>query len=118
MASFTESIAAVEGAIHGSVSREIPWDLVTNFMRFIRESGTEGEWKAAHYIHDKLRGWGANVTMLTPELLISVPREAKLEVAGLGPVRAKTPAFSVSTPGVEAEAIYVPAPKVHRIEDM
>ena len=118
MASFTQSPSAVEQAIHRSVSKDIPWDLVTNFMNFIRESGTDGEWKAAHYIHDKLKGWGANVTMLTPELLISVPREASLEVAGLGPVRAKTPAFSLSTKGVEAEAIYIPAPKVHRIEDM
>jgi hypothetical protein len=56
--------------------------------------------------------------MFTLELLISIPREAKLEVSGLGPVRAKTPVFSISTPGIEADAIYIPAPKAHRIEDM
>src|SRR5258708_5976902 len=108
----------IEQEIRADLSKEIPWELVTTFSSIVRESGTEGEWKAAQYIYDKLKGWGADVTMHTPELLISVPRGAKLSVPGLGSVRAKTPAFSASTTGVEAEVVYVPAKKVEKIEDM
>jgi Peptidase family M28 len=121
MASSTQSLAMVEQEIRDSVTKEVPWDLVTTFLNIVRESGTDGEWKAAHYIYDKLQSFGANVTMHTPELLISVPRGALLEV--LSPdagwrVRAKTPAFSLPTSGVEADVVFLPSPKVERIEDM
>ena len=112
------SSKSAEREIRADLSKEIPWDLVTTFSTIVRESGTEGEWKAAQYIFDKLKGWGVDVTMHTPELLISVPRGAKLEVPGLGSVRAKTPAFSASTAGVEGEVVYIPAKKVEKIEDM
>ncbi len=121
MASLTQSIASVEQEIRNSISKEVPWDLVTTFSKIVRESGTEGEWKAAHYIYDQLKSFGADVTMLKPELLISVPRGARLEVlspAGGGTIRAKTPAFSLPTTGVEADVVFLPAPKVERIEDM
>ncbi len=121
MASLTHSISTVEQEIRKSISKEIPWDLVTTFSKLIRESGTEGEWKAAHYIHDKLQSFGADVTMHTPELLISVPRGARLEVlspSGIGIIRAKTPAFALPTTGVEADVVFLPSPKVERIEDM
>jgi len=117
----TMPTAGVEQQIEAAVSKAAPWDLVTTFLHLIRESGTDGEWKAAQYIYDKLKGWGADVTMHTPELLISVPRGARLEVlspAGLGSLRAKTPAFSVPCPGVEGEGVFMPSPKVQRIEDM
>src|SRR4030088_2823149 len=106
MATTTHSMTSIEHAIRKSITKEIPWDLVTTFSRIIRESGTEGEWKAAQYIYDKLQSFGADVTMHTPELLISVPRGARLEVispTGIGTIRAKTPAFALPTPGVEAE---------------
>lgn len=120
MASLTQSVAGVEQQIRESISRDVPWDLVTTFSKLIRESGTEGEWKAAQYIYDKLKSFGADVTMHTPELLISVPRGAKLQVLsnGGGQIRAKTPAFALPTSGVEADVIFLPSPKVERIEDM
>jgi len=114
-------VSGVEEQIRSTVSKDAPWDLVTTFMRYIRESGTKGEWDAANYIHDKLKSWGCNVTMHAPELLISVPRGARLEIlspAGVGSMRAKTPAFSTACPGVEAEAVFIPSQKVQRIEDM
>src|SRR5215831_15957288 len=110
--------ASAEHEIRADISKDVPWHLVTTFSSIVRESGTEGEWKAAQYIYDKLKGWGADVTMHTPELLISVPRGAKLDVPGLGSIRAKTPAFSASAPGLEAEVVYAPAKKVEKIEDM
>ena len=124
MSAISEPIApSHEREIRADVSKEVPWELVTAFSRIVRESGTEGEWKAARYIYDKLKSWGANVTMLEPELLISLPRGAKLEVIapqGLGAVRAKTPAFSLSTGGnaVEGAVVYVPSVKVEKIDDM
>jgi N-acetylated-alpha-linked acidic dipeptidase len=113
--------SGIEQQICKAVSKEVPWDLVTAFSKIVRESGTVGEWRAAQYIYDNLKDWGANVTMLTPELLISVPRGARLEVLspmGLGSIRAKTPAFSTTNPGVEAETVFIPSPKVQKIEDM
>jgi len=121
MASLTQSMASVEQEIRRSVSRDVPWDLVTTFSKIVRESGTEGEWKAAQYIFDKLKNFGADVTMHTPELLISVPRGARLQVLspnGGSNIRAKVPAFALSTSGVEAEVVFLPSPKVERIEDM
>ena len=69
MSAISEPIASShEREIRADVSKEVPWELVTAFSRIVRESGTEGEWKAARYIYDKLKSWGANVTMLEPEL--------------------------------------------------
>src|SRR5215471_11508058 len=66
-----------EQEIRADLSKEVPWDLVKMFSTTVRESGTEGEWKAARYIFDKLKGWGCDVTMHTPELLIRVARSWK-----------------------------------------
>jgi len=118
----TVAVAPAEAAIRASISKEIPWGLVEFLATTVRESGREGEWRAARHIHDQLKGWGVPITMLEPELLISIPRQARLEVltGGLGALRAKPPAFSRSTTGapVVGDVVYSPVAKVEKIEDM
>lgn len=114
---------SLEREILAGVSQEIPWGLVERFSTLVRESGTEPEWKAARYIADQLRSWGVRVQIYEPELLISLPRKASLEIvspeAGRQ-IRAKTPAFSRSTNGrpVVADVVYVPGARVEKIEEM
>ncbi len=112
-----------EKKLLAEVSEEVPWGLVEHFSTLVRESGTEGERKAAQYIVDKLRSWGVEVNLYEPELLISLPRRARLEI--ISPengrqLRCKTPAFSLSTDGrgVEGEVVYVTARQVEKIEEI
>lgn len=114
---------SAEKEILADVSKEMPWGLVEHFSTLVRESGTEDEWKAARYIVDKLSSWGVEAKLFEPELLISLPRKASLEI--ISPesgkqLRAKTPAFSRSTNGspVSGEVVYVPSGKIEKIEEM
>ena len=69
-----------EGAITASVSLDAPWALVEKFGTLIRDSGGKAERKAIDYIVKQLSKWGVPYTLHEPELLISIPKQAKLEV--------------------------------------
>jgi len=77
---------------------------------FDKTSGTEGEARAASYIAETLESYGVTTHTYTFGAYLSYPMSAGLEIEGLGAIRAKTRAFSESTPagGVTGEVCYVP----------
>jgi len=86
--------------------------LLERFSGLVRESGSRDEWTAARYIAGRLRAWGVPHTLHEPELYLSVPKSASLEVRSPTPrtIRAKTPAFSASTgrKTVRGRVVYIP----------
>lgn len=90
------------------------WKLIEKFSTLVRESGTPDEVAAAEYIAARLKANGVPFEMHEPTIYISVPRKAELQVQSNGSalrVKAKTPAFSLSTNGksVQGDVVYVPA---------
>jgi hypothetical protein len=90
-----------EETVTAAVSLDMPWALVERFSTLVRESGSKAERRGVDYLTKHLSKWGVPHTLHEPELLISLPRRARLEV--LAPERrvlaAKTPAMSLSTDG-------------------
>lgn len=114
---------SVEQELLNDVSREIPWSVVQELAKFVRESGSEAEWQAANYLVDELRKCGVQVKVYEPELYLSAPRRAALSVIStdsVNQIRAKPPAFSQSTNGtpVVGEVVYLPAQNVAKLEDI
>lgn len=91
------------------LSPEVPWALVKRFSTLVRESSSDDEREAAQYIADRLRELGVPHHVYEPELFLSVPISASVEVEGQQ-IRAKTPSFSASTGpgGLSGEIVYVP----------
>jgi hypothetical protein len=102
-----------EGAITGAVSLDAPWALVEKFTTLVRDSGGKAERKAVDYIIKQLSKWGVPHTLHEPELLISIPKRARLDVTSPEARRltAKTPSMSLSTDGKSQRGavVYVPA---------
>ncbi len=75
-----------------------------------KTSGTEGEARAASHILETLKSYGIEAHSYAFDAYLSYPRAASLTVEGLGAIRAKTRAFSQSTPagGAAGEVCYVP----------
>ncbi|HET6781968.1 MAG TPA: M28 family peptidase [bacterium] len=90
-----------EAVIISAVSLDAPWALVERFSSLVRDSGGKAEGKAIDYIVRQLSKWGVPHTLHEPELLISLPKRARLEV--LAPEKrtltSKTPSMSLSTDG-------------------
>jgi hypothetical protein len=100
-----------EETVTASVTLDAPWALVERFSRLVRDSGGPGERRAVDYIRRQLARWGVPHVLYEPELLVSLPRSAGLEV--LAPERrrltAKTPSMSVSTGRwLRGSLVYVP----------
>ncbi|HUU33381.1 MAG TPA: M28 family peptidase [Vicinamibacterales bacterium] len=88
--------------------------LLDTFVHLVRESGTEDERKAAHYIVGRLHALGIPVTVHEPELYISNPVRAELAIAAGGATRllhARPPAMGRATGdvAVEGDVCYVPS---------
>ena len=100
---------AFEERLLNDLSPDVPWALIERFSTLVRESGSEDERRAAEYIAGRLREFGVPHQVYEPELFLSVPVSASLEVEGQR-IRAKTPSFSASTgpQGVTGEVVYVP----------
>ena len=90
-----------EDAVVQAVTIDAPWALVERFSSLVRDSGGKAEGKAIDYIVRQLSRWGVPHTLHEPELLISLPKRARLEV--LTPEKrtltSKTPSMSLSTDG-------------------
>lgn len=101
-----------EEVIASTVSLDAPWALLERFSSLIRDSGSRDERKAVGYIIRQLSKWGVPHTLYEPELLISLPRRARLAVLAPEPraLVAKTPSMSASTNGRWQRGIltYVP----------
>src|SRR3972149_6295754 len=102
-----------ETAVTGSVSLDAPWAMVEKFSTLIRDSGSKPERRAVDYIMKQLSKWGVPHTLHEPELWISLPKKARLEVATpeARALAAKTPSMSLSTNGKfqRGVVVYVPA---------
>jgi len=102
-----------EAAITGAVSLDAPWALVEKFSTLVRDSGSKSERRAVDYIMKQLSKWGVPHTLHEPELLISLPKKARLEVVAPEPraLAAKTPSMSLSTNGKfqRGAVVYVPS---------
>lgn len=100
--------ASLEGILLDELSADAPWALIERFSHLVRESGSEDEREAARYIAEQLQAFGVPHRVYEPELFLSVPVSASVEVNGRR-IRAKTPAFSTSTgaAGLTGEVVYI-----------
>ncbi|MFQ5745010.1 MAG: M28 family peptidase [Acidobacteriota bacterium] len=105
-----------------AIQLEEPWNLVERFTGWVRESGSEDERKAATYIVERLRSFGLEPQIYEPELYLSVPRSATVEVldGGTSELPCKTPAFSASTGdgGVEGELVGIASDRVKTTSEL
>ena len=89
------------------VSLDAPWELVEAFSKQPRWQPKDVN-EGADMIVKRLKAHGVPVTVLEPEIYLSVPFEASVKV-GRKTMRAKPPAYSVSAPkGVKGQLVYVP----------
>ena len=98
-----------ETALLNALDAAEPWALIERFTTLVRESASEDERIAADYIVSRLKAHNIPFKVYQPDLFLSVPIQASLEVDGER-IRAKTPSFSSNTgeEGVTAEVIYLP----------
>jgi len=101
-----------ENPLVQSLSLDEPRALLDRFSTLVRESASRDEWTAARYIAGRLKALGVPHTLHEPDLYLSVPKSATLEVRSPASraIRAKTPAFSLSTgrKTVRGRVVYVP----------
>ena len=113
---------AREKQLLDEVSKELPNAVLERFATLVRESGSEDERIAASFISERLQELGVPYSVHRPPLYLSLPRGASLEVTSPmeREVRAKTPAFSVSTGDewVEGEMVHVPTGYASGIGDI
>ena len=113
---------AREKQLLDEVSKELPNAVLERFATLVRESGSEDERIAASFISERLQELGVPYRVHRPPLYLSLPRGASLEVTSPieREVRAKTPAFSVSTGDewVEGEMVHVPTGYASGIGDI
>ncbi len=99
----------------GTLSTEMPWELIHEFSNYVRESGTEGEQQAVDAITRRLTEWGIPHTVHHPRCFISLPRGATVAVTltdGTSrTLRGTTPGFAIPTgdAGITGQAVAVEA---------
>jgi hypothetical protein len=108
------SDAALEAEARDAIRLDEPRALLDRFVTLVRESGTAAEETAGRYLVDRLKALGIPVTLHTPELYISLPERAELDVVtttGTRTLHARPPAMARSTGDmpVEGEVCYVPS---------
>lgn len=90
-----------EGKFLESLNTEAAWELVNEFVDYVRESGTEDEAKAVAAITRRLGAWGVEHTVHHPRCYISLPRGASVTVVlNDGETRefaGTTPGFAIPT---------------------
>jgi len=90
-----------EGRFLESLNTDAAWELVNEFTRYVRESGTEDEAKAVAAITRRLSAWGVAHTVHHPRCYISLPRGATVTVMlNDGETRefaGTTPGFAIPT---------------------
>ena len=98
----------LEAGLLDALAPDEPWSMIERFTSLVRESSSEDERTAFNYIAGRLSELGVRHTMHMPELFLSVPVKASL-IAGGKSYRAKTPAFSITTPagGISGETVRI-----------
>ncbi|MFZ0215467.1 MAG: M28 family peptidase [Candidatus Dormiibacterota bacterium] len=109
----------VEREIVNSVRLDDAWGLIEEFSGLVRESGTDQELQAVHAITARLDGWGIRNTVHEPELWISLPGHASLQV-GDRAYPAKTPAMAAPTgpAGLSGPIAYLPSQFATSVNDI
>ncbi|THE11858.1 M28 family peptidase [Bacillus timonensis] len=104
------------------ISMEVPEKILKKFSTLVRESGSEDEKISAHFLANFLEEWGVTHQVHYPNLYLSIPKKANLEI--IHPIskviNAKTPSFSVSTAEewVSGEVVYIPSKHASKISDI
>lgn len=100
-------------------SFDLGWSLIERFAVLVRESGSIDERAAAHFITSRLEVLGVPFELHEPELYLSVPRSASVDLDGTE-LAAKPPSFSASTgpKGLSAEAVHVPAAPIEGASEL
>ncbi|MEM3073208.1 MAG: M28 family peptidase [Nitrososphaerales archaeon] len=99
------------------ISLDNMWALITRFSTLVRESGSQDERTAMEYIIGKLKEYGIPYNVYEPDLYLSIPKSATVEV--LEPekkvlrhdnkvMNPKVPSMSPSA-DITAELVYVPS---------
>ncbi len=103
---------ALERAARDAISLDETRRLLDRFATLTRESGTADERAAADYLVGRLQSLAIPVTVLEPELFLSVPRRSDVRLHDdAQPIASRTPAFSRSTDGAEVtgDLVHVPS---------
>ena len=105
---FETKNADLEATLLEALAPAEPWSMIERFTSLVRESSSDDERAAFDYLAGRLSELGIPHSMHMPELFLSVPVRASL-VVGDRSFRAKTPAFSVSTPaeGLSGECVRI-----------
>lgn len=111
------NISYLEDKLMREISLDNMWALITRFSTLVRESGSQDERTAMEYIIEKLKEYGIPYNVYEPDLYISIPKSATVEV--LEPekkvlrhdnrvMNPKVPSMSPSA-DITAELVYVPS---------
>jgi hypothetical protein len=99
-----------------------PWGLIEAFSKWVRESTSADEKQSYDYIEGRLKSLGVSYQRFNPEMYISLPKAAGLEVKSpeQKTIRVKTISFSASTPpgGIEAELVYIGGAQATNVETL
>ncbi len=104
------TITSLEQTLLDALSADEPWALIERFTTLVRESASDDEREAAAYITERLEALGVPHQVYEPELFLSVPVKSSLVVGG-ETIRAKSPAFSATTPpeGLTGKIVKIPS---------
>ncbi|MDF2679331.1 MAG: peptidase [Brevibacillus sp.] len=95
------------------ISTDVPMAVLERFLTLVRESGSEDERTAAHFLAQYLAEWNIPHTIHFPNIYLSVPKKATVIVTNPGSreLKAKTPSCSISTGDqwVRGDVVYIPA---------
>lgn len=114
-----EELLKLESQMLDEVSIEEPWKVVEEFSKLVRVSSSEDERKAATFLVERLRELEISVEVYEPELYLSIPLHAEINVLARKEelIHAKTPSFSASG-SVEGDVVYVPSRRAKGTADL
>jgi N-acetylated-alpha-linked acidic dipeptidase len=80
------------------IKMETAASIITTFSELVRESGSEDEKKAAHYLETFLKEWQVPYTIHEPTIYLSVPKTASIRMISpnVKEIKAKAPSASAS----------------------
>lgn len=119
VAKYFESVMSLVEELVADASFDLGWSLIERFSVLVRESGSADERAAAHFITSRLQSLDIPFDLHEPELFISVPRSASVEVDGIS-IAGKPPSFCASTgpKGLAAQPIHVRAAPIRDASEL
>lgn len=112
----------LERIFRQEISEETLTSVLLRFSTLVRESGSEDERTAFRFLQEILDRNRIPHKMYYPELYLSIPKQAELNI--LAPAKrkfqAKTPSFSVSTGNrwISGEIVYIPTQQAKTMKDI